>query len=121
MGIIKRMRRQTAVYWALGSADSGGKDFDRFGQPMYVDPVEIKCRWEDVSEEYIDAKGTKRLTKSKVYVDRDVNVGGTLMLGLLTDVDPAKRPNEHVGADEIRRFDNVPNLRAKEFLKTAYL
>lgn len=115
------MRKQTAVYWALGSADSGGKDFDEFGQPIYTDPVEIKCRWEDVNEEYIDAKGTKRLTKSKVYVDRDVDVGGVLMLGLLTDVDPAKRPDENVGADEIRRFDNMPTLRAKEFLKTAYL
>lgn len=115
------MRKQTAVYWALGSADSGGKDFDAHGQPIYTDPVQIKCRWDDVSEEYIDAKGTKRISRSKVYVDRDVDVGGVLMLGVLTDVDPSKRPNENEGAEEIKRLDKMPNLKAKEFLRTAYL
>jgi len=115
------MRKQTAVYWALDSADSAGDDFDEFGQPILTDPVEIKCRWDDVNEEFLDAKGAKRLSRAKVYVDRVVDINGVLMLGSLTDVDESKRPIDNDGAYEIRRLDKNPNLRATETLLTAYL
>lgn len=121
MSLIKRMRKQTAVYWALASSDSGGIAYDDFGQPAFTDPVEIKCRWTDVSEEYIDAKGAKRLSHSKVYVDRDVDIDGVLMLGKIIDVTDEENPRENDGAEEIRRFDKVPNLKATEFLLTAFL
>ncbi len=121
MGIITKMRKQTAVYWAPGSEESGGADFDEYGKPLYASPVEIDCRWEDVAEEFIDAKGTLATSRAIVYVDRDVRVGGVLMLGTLEtgmDLDDAKQ-NE--GAWEIRRFDKLPNLKATEYLRTAYL
>jgi len=121
MSLIKRMRRQKAVYWALQSEDSGGDDFDDYGQPLVVAPVEIDCRWEDSTEEFIDADGVPQMSRAIVYVDRDVDVGGVLMLGTLADVDDVDNPKINDAAWEIKRFDNFPDLKAKEFLKTAYL
>ena len=121
MSIISRMRKQTAVYWALASTESGGVAYDDFGQPQLTDPVEIKCRWDDTSEEFIDPKGTKQVSRSKVYTDRDVVVGEVLMLGVLTDVDGSISVKENDNAWEIKRFDKTPNLKATEFLRTAYL
>lgn len=121
MSIISRMRKQTAVYWALEGAESGGNDFDDFGQPLLTTPIEIKCRWEAKTVEFIDAKGTRQLSNAVVYVDQDVDVGGVLMLGELTDIVNEDTPKENDDAWEIRRFDDLPNLKATEFLKTAYL
>jgi len=120
MGIIKRMRKQIAVHWALASAESGGIAHDDYGQPVLTDPVEIECRWEAKSEEFVAANGTKTTSRAVVYVDRDVDVGGVLMLGELTDVtDVDAKENE--GAWEIKRFDRIPNLKATEYLRIAYL
>ena len=121
MSLITRMRKQKAVYWALASSDSGGIAFDDFGQPKYTDPVEIKCRWKDVTEEFLDAKGARQLSHAKVYVDRDVDVNGILMLGVIADITNEENPKENDGAWEIKRFDKTPNFRATEFLLTAYL
>lgn len=120
MSIISRMRKQTAVYWPL-DIESGGDKFDDYGQPVLSDPIEIKCRWEDVSEEFIGSDGTRQISNAKVYVDRDVDVGGVLMLGTLLDVSSADNPKGNIGAFEIRKFEKIPNLKATEFLRTAYL
>ena len=121
MSIISRMRKQTAVYWALASLDSGGVAFDDYGQPMLTDPVEIECRWEDKVEEFIGPDGTKMISRAVVYVDRDVDIGGVLMLGEEDDILDEDNPKENNGAWEIKQFSKIPNFRATEFLRTAYL
>ena len=121
MGIITRMLKMKAVYWPPESSESGGDDFDDYGQPQVSDPVEIDCRWEEVSEEFLDAQGTAQISRAKVFVDRDVEVGGILMLGLLADVTDLVNPKENENAWEIRRFDKFPNLRVTEYLRTVYL
>lgn len=115
------MPGQKAVYWAPGSKTTGGRDFDDYGQPMYSAPVEIKCRWSDVAEEYVAADGTRQVSHSKVIVDRDVSLGGMLLLGELADVGDVNNPKNNDGAWEIRRFDKVPWLEGDEFLRTSYL
>jgi len=115
------MLKQTAVWWPLGSEESGGVDFDDYGQPTASTPVEIKCRWEDKAEEFIDAKNARCFSKSVVYVDRDVVVSGYLMLGELSDVTDEANPRNNIGAFEIKGFSKIPNLRATEFLRTAFL
>ncbi len=114
MGIITRMRKQQAVWWALASIDGHGKE-------VYVSPVQIKCRWEDSNEEFMDAGGDRQLSNAIVYVDRDTPVGGVLMLGVLADITDPINIKENDGAWEIRKFNNLPNLKATEFLKTAML
>lgn len=112
MGVIRRMRRQKAVYWPK-------IENDRFGKPVLGDPVEVDCRWVDLAEEFLDGAGRKVLSHSKVYVDRVVTLGGMLWRGLLADADPVALNN--AGAHEIRKFDQVPNFKATETLYRAML
>ena len=114
MSIISRMRRQNAVYWPYSSVNE-------FGVKVVGSPVAIKCRWEDKSEEFLDSNGEIQISNAVVYVDRDTPIGGILMLGTISNITDAVDIKENEGAFEIRRFDNLPNLKAKEYLKTAYL
>jgi len=120
MGIITKMLKGTCVYWALQSAESGGIDYDDYGQPQHTDPVEIRCRWEDIAVEYIDPKGTKQLSKSRIYVESDVDVGGMLFNGLLSEVTESL-PRSQNGAWEIRQFEKLPTLKYTKYLRTVYL
>jgi len=121
MRILTTMRKQTAVYWPPGSEASGGADFDDYGQPLYATPVELLCRWEDKSEEFINANGTRELSHSLVYVGQDVRPGGALLLSALVDVSDLVIPKNNAGAWEIKRFDKIPTLKADKFLRIAYL
>jgi hypothetical protein len=112
------MLKQTAVYWAVNS-DSAA--YDKWGDPIPVDPVEVKCRWVDVVEEFIDINGVKLMSHSKVYVDRDVDISGFLFLGTIADLDSAADPQSNDNAWEIMRFDKLPTLKADKFLRTTYL
>jgi len=116
MRIIAKMLKQTAVYWELSSLE-----FDNYGQPIPTTPIEIKVRWEDVGEQFLDEKGTMQLSRAKVFVDRDVEVGGVLMLGELDSGVDENNPKENDNAWEIRRFEKLPTLRATQFLRTVYL
>ena len=119
--LITTMRRQTAVYWATQRTESGGFAFDEYGLPQWTDPVEIECRWDDLSEQFIDAVGTLQVSRSLVYVDRDMIPGEVLFLGELTDLTSEDDPKSNEGAWEIRKFERNPNLRNTEMLRTAYL
>lgn len=121
MSLISGMRRQTAVYWALEGEESSGDNFDEFGQPQYTTPIEISVRWEARTEEFLDAKGTRILSNAIVYVDRDVDIAGVLMLGELTDITNQKIPKENDDAWEIKRYEKLPNLRNTEILRTVFL
>ena len=114
------MRKQKAVYWARTSPNE-------FGQLGYAAPVEISCRWDDATEEFIDSKGTKQQSRAVVYVDRDMQEGDKLKLARLTDLQTSNDSNASLAPEnftevwEVRRFDKNPNLKATEFLRTAYL
>lgn len=118
MGIISKMRKQKAVYWSFASIDA-------FGDKQYDSAIEISCRWEDISQEYIDAQGEKKISNSIVYVDRDMSVGDLLMLGDLEDIDnsafDSNNPLDNNGVWEIKKSSKVPDLKAKEFLRMVYL
>jgi hypothetical protein len=121
MSLIEDMLIQKAVYWPLGSADSGGRDFDDYGQPVYATPVEIDCRWHDKNTELILADGTQTVSRSLVFVDRDVVLGGVLWLGELADVAYADDPKANDGAWEIIKFDKIPDMDGEEFVRKAFL
>jgi len=115
------MLKQVCTYWPPGSEVSGGSDFDDYGQPLYADPVELACRWEDIAEEFVKADGTTEMSRSVVYVESDVKLGGVLLLSSLIDVVDLTVPKNNIGAWEIRKFDKIPNFKATEFLRIAYL
>lgn len=113
MSIIKRMRRQTAILWTRGAPD-------RFGRYTFAEPIEIKCRWDDTTEEFVNPKGQKQIGRSVVYVDRVIAPGDRLKRGDL-DSSAVDDPLDDTLAYEVQRVDQNPNLKATEFLITAYL
>jgi hypothetical protein len=116
MSLITRMRRQKAVYWERTGHDEAG-------QPTYAAPVEINCRWEDTSVEFMDKEQRRVLSNAKVYVDRVMPLGSALWRGLLADVHPASASDPFLNefAYEVRMFKRLPNIRATEELLTAML
>ena len=114
MSFISQIRKQKAVYWRR----AGG--YDNYGQPAYDSPVEIGCRWEDVSEEYFDSEGEKAVSDSHVYVDRDMEVGDVLLLGEL-ESGIADSPFDNDDVATVKKFEKTPDLRATEFLREVYL
>lgn len=114
MSLITRMLKQTAVYWSPATLDD-------FGQPTWNAGVEISVRWEDVTEEFMDADGNLTKSRAKVFVSQDVVTKGVLMLGALESTVDDIDPKANSGAWEIRGFHKLPNIRATEFLRTAFL
>lgn len=113
MSLIKRMRRQKAVYWKRTTPNHYGT----FG---YEAPVEIACRWEDKAGEFRNTAGEETASIANVYVDRVMTIGDKLMRGELesgTEVDPRNEP----GAFEIQSFEQLPDIKAKETLLLAHL
>jgi hypothetical protein len=113
MSLIKRMRRQRAVYWKRA-------DPNEFGKFAFDDPIEIKCRWESHEGAVRNEKNELIMSKATVYVDREMFLGDRLKLGELesgTPDDPSGDPL----AMEIQGFEKLPNLRNRETLYTAHL
>jgi hypothetical protein len=71
--------------------------------------------------EVLDVQGNVFVSKAKVCVDRDVLLGGVLMLGVLDDVADLDNPKKNEGAFEVKAFLKNPNFRATEFLRMAVL
>lgn len=123
MAIIRKMRRQKAIWWE-------NQGLDGFGQAQWKKPVEIDCRWEDVNELIKNASGEERMSMSTVYVDRDMNEGDFLMLGELADMGTVENPNELKEAHEIIKYGKLPILNVRtdgldpnndEYLRTSWL
>jgi len=112
---------QKAVYWPPGSDETGGQDFNDYGQPLYSTAVEIDCRWDDVSEEILLPNGDRVMSRAIVIVDREVKIAGVLWLGNIADVTDEDDPKLNDNAFEIRRVDKNPNIDADEMLVRAYL
>lgn len=110
------MRRQVAVYWRPTGSD-------RSGQPTYASPIEIPCRWEDVSEQFMTAQQETSLSNAKVYPDRELALTGLLRKGALASTPTATRsaPLNKPGVYEIRKIGGLPNLRNTETLYEVWL
>lgn len=114
LGILKKMRKQWAVYWATESND-------QFGNPVYEEPVEIKCRWEDKQDLFRDKEGKEVVSSAKVWPDRHLTLDGVLWEGRLEDVPSQTHPFENPGSRAIRSTNSVPSLNAKQFARWVYL
>lgn len=116
MRIIRRMRRQKAVYWAPVAAD-------KYGKKSYEEPIEIDCRWEDCQEMYLDVNGNSAMSRARVYVDRKLEALGVLWLppenvqisegAALTQLTDETDPFANSGTFEIRKVDELPELRVR--------
>jgi len=114
MSIIRKMRKQKAVWWARNESPN------TFGQYGFAEPVEVDCRWDDTIQAFLDAQGETQQSRAAVYVDRVMRVGDRLRQGDIESDEPSD-PLTLDDAFEIRRFDQNPNLKATETLLTAFL
>jgi len=121
MSIITRMLKQRAVYWPLSTDVTSGQGYSSTSQRQYASPVEIACRWVDETREFSDNAGDLQTSRAVVKVDRDLSIGGVLWLGTLDAVTSVDAPLNNAGAGEIRGIRKLPNLRATQFVRTAFL
>lgn len=127
MSIISRMRKQNAIYWPPAMPD----DFGRASHGSLIEltlanGVNSRVRWEDRSDEFVDASGTTVVSNAVVYVPPlpgggEVALGGFLFLGDYADLTDKTNPAANAGAYEIRRVDKMPNLKVSDYLRTVYL
>ena len=112
MRLLKKMRKQDAVYWPRRTED-------QYSEKAYELPIDLKVRWEDEYVQSFDEEGRETIFTSTVFVDRDMEVGDRIMLGTAIDLTgPLPPPSE---AKEVRKFERVPTLNAKDFLRVVYL
>ncbi len=110
MTFYRRQLKQTATYWSPGTRDS-------FGNITFGAPVAIPCRWEDKSEQFM-SRGTEEIISSSiVFINQDVVEGGYMFLGTSAAADP-----EGVeGAVVIQKFEKIPDIRGRNFVRKAIL
>lgn len=117
MSYITKHHNQTIIYWANPVTDG-------YGGSTYTTPVDIKGRWVDKQVNFIDVAGRELMSKSVIYLGQDVSMGGFLYLGSLNDLDSSvddTHPKNVDGAEEIRGFTKIPNLKADDFERKAFI
>jgi|WetSurMetagenome_2_1015567.scaffolds.fasta_scaffold549860_2 hypothetical protein len=109
-------RNQKCVYWAITGING-------YGEPIFGDPVELSCRWENKTELIIDKEGREVGSTSVVYPSSMVSLGGYLYLGLLEDLDSLtlNDPRLLANAQEIRGVAMTPDLYGTWEFYTAWL
>lgn len=111
-------RTQTCLHWVRGVSDGRGGW-------AYTNAVEVKCRFEESSDEFVDDAGDTQISRATVYPVSDMSTGDFVWLGLITDLASAEsvssNPNTISGASEVRKFESVPDFKAKKVLRIAYL
>lgn len=114
---IRRLCRETIVYWPEPKAAVGG-------ELEYGIPIEIKCFWKDKQENMIDDQGKEIVTRAMVYVLQDLVQHGMLFRGTLNDLTHGDKtlPQQVPEALEIKLFKKTPTLTANpEFNRRAIL
>jgi hypothetical protein len=109
--------KQIAVYWGTPTNDG-------FGTHTYADPIEIYCRWEDVSIKMLDEEGIEFVSRAVVYVLQDVELNGLLYLGGLDDLDSDQEDDPMTITDIqiIKGFYKTPVLKSTtKFLRKAII
>lgn len=113
---MKKACNQDAVYWASPTHDgSGGTTFSS--------GTEIKVRWEDRIEEFLDNNGEVQHSMGVIYLLQDVDVGGYLFLGDLDDLTSAAEedPKQEDDAYLIRGFKKSPSIKGSNYTRKAWV
>jgi hypothetical protein len=109
MRLLRKMRKQNAVYWAPLEINTNG-------EWTYDEPVQLKVRWEDRVEEV-----KLQASKALVYVDRELVVQGVLWKGKISELEDEDNPFANPGAFAIQTFMMIPTLNNRYTLYLAGL
>lgn len=121
-GFISSKLNQKAVYWGNPKEDGyGGKTWD--------DPVEIRCRWQDMQQTILEANGEVGLSRAVVFTEVDMEENGLILLGELDELlDSSGQSTGEINLSDlenvwlIKRWEKTPALNdTTNFLRKAYL
>lgn len=99
------------TYWGTPTPDG-------YGGLAFAAPILIKGRWEERAEQVMSPTGELITSKVVAYVLQDLQMGGFLALGDLTDV---TNPDADDDSYAIRAWAKIPSLRRMEYERRAYL
>ncbi len=102
--------RESVTYWERSGVDN-------FGDPSFDAPVTIKSKWEDRTELFVDNDGREQRSKSVVYVDTDLLIGGYLFRGSSSAADPLSV----VGAFMIKDYRKISDFEVEVHERRAML
>lgn len=105
-----------AVYWPPITGP-----VDNYGQYLPDSAIEVKCRWEDSTVDFVDREGKVSVSKSKVFLTVPMAFGGILWHGRYVDLVDATNPMNNPGALEIRQIMSTPSFNNTATLVTVYL
>jgi len=106
---VTRHLREDITLWVASPDEFGGFTFSA--------PQALMGRWEERAELYIDSKGQEAVSKAVVFLSADVTVGDFLYHGESVAADPMQL----AGAQQIKQFAKVPDLRNLKNTRMAYL
>lgn len=102
---------QEATYWEKTGVDG-------YNEPTFAAPRRIPCRWEDRVEKIQSDEGVEVISRSRIFVAEDLQHGGYLALGDLTDFPD---PRNYPGARRMLGWRKTPSLDGTAFERRAYL
>jgi len=102
--------QEPVTYWAPS-------DVNNFGDPSFVAPTTVMVKWEDRTELFIDGEGREQRSKSVVYVDTDLLIGGYLFRGISSTADPLSVS----GAFMIKDFRKISDFEIEVHERRAML
>lgn len=106
--MLSRNYDEAITYWGAPVPDGeGGETFSA--------PVPLLGRWEDRNDEFNTATGETLISRSTVFVNQDLQIGGYLYRG--TSV--AASPTSVLEAQEIKAFIKVPSVRHNDYERRA--
>lgn len=109
----QRNLKQVLTYWAPSAKDST----NLYGKPTSSAPVQLQCRWEDRTEELASKNGVQFISRSRVFVNEQVDIDGYIFLGVSAQADPVNEKE----AKEIQQVARQPDLRGLRNLTVMYL
>ena len=127
MGILKFIDRvcvQTAIYWEPGETD-------QYGQMKFKDPVEVRVRWDGLTEVLSTNNGQQFISAAQIMSPTKLAEKGLLRLGKFEDIpdqtwinqsggnlDPTQIPDTY----EIKKVQETPLFRSSDkFVRLYYL
>jgi hypothetical protein len=114
MKIIQACQRDTLIYWAYIGAD-------RYGQPQYAAPIQLRCRWDDAVKQVFTDEGSPVFSKIELITQirlkpKDLVKKGRVNGSLNLD-DPKANPDTH----EVIMSSETPMIRNRSvYLYEAY-
>ncbi len=115
---LKKFFNQKAVYW-------GNPDPDGYGNYTYDEPVQVDVRWTVKQEKFLSSQGAgnaveELLSQVVVLSETDFVLNGELALMSIADLSSSETPETN-GALTVKGFEKIPNIKATQFLRKAFL